>query len=314
MCSWGLRSRSDGRRRLGAILGAALAACLGAAEAHGARVEIVVDALTGDVAPVVRALRQAVGEPVKIHEISKLDLADPIGKGRFLANLNKADLLIPVGEAASRFVSRELADTPAFFVGATVLEGGYLAAASVGGYLAYDPSRILQVASGLGLKKIGIVYTPGYDDVAARIAAVAAPTGVRLIKARVRSRDDIVPALERIFGQANAVWVLGDPALVRGAGFEFLIEKSLARSIPVIAVSPWEVERGALFCLQIKTKDLAGPAASYLGELMRGRGAFPSPRARTSDGGVILFNQELMQRWGLRPPAGVPWQMIPSRP
>lgn len=311
-CSRRLLSRSKRPPRVRAFLISALAAVLGAGPAGGARVEIVADAASAESVAAAILLQESLrpGEDSAVLEIGSDALSDPIAKGRLLARLSRADLLVPIGDSAAYFVSEELQNAPAYFIGAAVLDGSYLAGPGATGILALDPASIYRAASGLGLKKIGLLYTDGYHPVAARIAA-SAPAGVAMLPIRVVSRDQIVPSLNRLFGRVNAVWVLGDPLFTRGAGFQFLVEQTLARRVPVIAASPWEVRRGALLCSHVDAKTLIPAATAALKSALRQELKFPPPRIATARNGELLFNASLLKRWRLRPPREVRWRTAP---
>lgn len=296
-------------RRPGSL---ALACLLGASPVWAGRFNVVVEGPSPEAAALVKALRSAggPGEGGALFDMSAVDLANPVEKGVFLARLAKAQLLVPVGEGATRFVARELEETPTFFVGAAVVEGGFLAGPNMAGILGVDPQGILQAAAALGLRRVALAYTPGYVPLADRIAALARPAGIELRRARVDSAARIVPVLQDVFPKVDAVWVLGDPILARGAGFEFLVEESLARKVPVISPTAWGVGRGALFCLKIDFDALAGPASAGLKQILAQGIKLPERRLETASGGTVVFNGGLMRRWGYTVPQEGSWRSI----
>jgi ABC-type uncharacterized transport system substrate-binding protein len=143
-----------------------------------------------------------------------------------------------------------------------------------------------------------------------RIASQA-PGGIEIVKARVDSVADVVPAMSRLLQQAKAVWIIGDPALSRGAAFEFVIEQSLARKVPVIAPSPWGVEHGALFCSTADVKKLAVQAADSLRGVLQANLSFSGRPVETASGGALLVNVNTQKSLGLKLPPGFLWQPLP---
>ncbi len=131
-----------------------------------ARLSIVVD----DSAPAYQRVIQAVqkecgsGNNIEVYNIGTVDLANPVAKGRFLARVAAADLIVPIGDGASRLISQELTDLRTFFISAAALSGSYLAEQHVAGILSYSPEETVGVAKALlpDLKIIGVLYTPGY--------------------------------------------------------------------------------------------------------------------------------------------------------
>ncbi len=288
----------------------ALALLLCSSPLWAGRFDVVVEAQSPETATLVKSLRSAGGPGGEgaLYDMSAVDLTNPVEKGKFLARLARAELLVPVGEVATRFVAREFEETPAFFVGTAVVDGNSLAGPNMAGILGINPDGILQAAAALGLKRVALAYTPGYAPLADRIATLAQPAGIELRKARVESASRIVPILQNIFPKVDAVWILGDPILARGAGFEFLVEQSLTRKIPIISPTSWGVARGALFCLKIDFNALAGPASASLKHILEQDIKLPERRLEMASDGTIVFNSGQMQRWGFAVPREGSWQ------
>ncbi len=290
----------------------ALAISLAAAPAWAVRFDIVVDSVSTQNTVLVEALQRLASseQPAVVYQLSRANVADPIEKGKFLSKLAHADLLVPIGETATRFVAHEFPETPIFFIGTTVLEGHVLERPQIAGILTFDPGTILQAASAFKFKRVGMAYTPAYSGLAERIALQAVAKGITLVEAKIDAVSDIVLNLENLFKKTNAVWILGDPMLARGAGFQFLMEKSFAHKVPVITASQWGVERGALFSSKSDSDKLAIQSADALNAILAADLHFPENQLETATGGVLLYNEHTLKSLGLKLPRGLPWQPL----
>jgi ABC-type uncharacterized transport system substrate-binding protein len=289
---------------------AALALVLLAAPARAAaprRVALVAQEDEPLRAAVVRRLSQ--GRGVSVLTFVHADLADPIKRGELLARLSAADLVVPVGDAATELVLEELEDTPVYFVGAAVVPGRRLGQREVSGMLAYDPARLLDAAAALWRGKLGLAYTPGYEPVAAAIRDGARARGLEVEEKRIDAAKGIPAALGGLLSRCKAVWLLGDPLLARGAGFEFAAERSLSLRVPLISVDGWQVRRGALLGSEPEAEPLAAAAAGEVAALRTG-GRAAGPRVRTAPAASVLVNAALSRGWGVKVPTEAGWRML----
>lgn len=282
---------------------------------RAARIAVVVDPAGPDPAAVVRAVGDAAGTDavVSVKELPAGEAVDPIAKGRLLASLQAADLVVTLADRATAFVLAEREGVPVYFVGASsLLEGSKLASPGVSGVLPYGTDEALGLIGRLGLSPVGVAFTRGYREVERRLAAQAAGHGVTILPREIDERSEVGPAVRDLTGRAKVVWILGDPLLTRGPGFEFLVEQSLLARVPVIAPGRFEVERGALIGTAPDWTRLATVAgAGVRDSLGQGAGAGGDRVREAPPGGVFLVNDRLATKWGFAIPEGIRWRPIP---
>jgi hypothetical protein len=289
------------RGRIGQALGC-LALLFLAIPGWALRVSVVLEEVTPGNRPIVAALQRAGsgGYRVTVHELKSVDLADPILKGRFLAPVIAADVVVPVGEVSMQFVTDELTEIPIFFVGVGLVKGEALLSPDVGGILSYNVREVMSVLKTLPADQVGVVYTRGYERVLTLIREEAKAAAITLVEKKVSRPADTPAAYRDLFPQVQAVWVLGDPLIARGAGFRFLIEQSLSRKVPVAGNSAWAVEHGALFYQEPDPAALGAAAAALLDQYAKRKISFDRLGIRSAPpGGQIVINRVLARRWQL---------------
>jgi ABC-type uncharacterized transport system substrate-binding protein len=230
---------------------------------------------------------------------SEEQLGDPIFKGRLVASLAAAELVIPVGDASTNLALAELEETPVYFAGAAIVTGSDLANAGVGGLLSYSPADVLAAFPQAWKRKAGLLYSPGYEGVVKIIQAAAKEAGVHLTARSVAKLQDLPAAAQAVMSSSRVVWVLGDPMFSRGAGFTYLTELSLSRDVALVGADPLEVRRGAVFCSQGRDEALALQASQGIVRLLSERK--PHGVSAAAAGGLIIFNRRLAARDGLTP-------------
>lgn len=280
-----------------------------AAEPAARKVTVVVD--RAETAMLRKLTAVAHGRAaLSVHELESRESLDPIEKGKLVALLESRDLIVAVGDGATAFVTRELEDTPVYFVGAGLVRGEDLSSPLISGLFSYNIESLLDAVQGLWPGTLGLAYTPGYEPIAAWIRKGAAERGLPLSERRVARLAELAPAVRDLLASSRAIWVVGDPMLVRGAGFEFLRERTLSRGVPIIANGPWEVRQGALLAFEPEAGGMSSRAAAMLDSILDGRLAAeerlqPAPRE-----GALLLNAALADKWKILPPAGRPWRLL----
>ncbi|MBI3565700.1 MAG: hypothetical protein HY079_10930 [Elusimicrobia bacterium] len=237
-------------------------------------------------------------------------LADPIVRGRVLADLETRDLVVAVGDDAAEFAAREVAEVPVYFVDVSVIRGDRLASPGVSGMFSYNVDALLDGVKRLKLDRVGLAYTPGYEPVADWVRRGAAARGLALTETRIADVAQVAPAVRGLLRGARAIWLVGDPLLARGAGFEFLRERALSTGVAIIAPEPASVRRGALLAFEGPADPLTREAGATVDALLRGE-ADPRGRLRPAPaGGALLLNGALADKWKLLVPRGEPWRSI----
>lgn len=283
-----------------------------AAQPQGREVAIVVgqaDAAKRPIIDKISASLQGQGT-VAVYVLDPINIADPIEKGKLVASLQARSLVVAVGDEATGFVFRELEDTRVYFVGAGLVSGEWLKSKFSAGIFSYNIDAFLGAVKDLWPGAIGLVYTPGYEPVAAWIRQGASARGIVLREKKIDSIKEFTPAIRELLDGSRTIWVLGDPLLVRGAGFEFLSERALSRKIPVIAPGLWEIQHGAFLGFDPAADALASRASEAIGSVLSGTSG-GAPRFEPAPGdGTLLINETLADRWKVAPPSGQRWRLV----
>lgn len=233
---------------------------------------------------------------VQVRRFEPGHLGDPIASGRLSARLRSADGVVVVGAAAAAWALRELEGVPVHLVGgAAAAPVALLEARGWSGELPYAPGPVLDFARQEGFKRLGVLHAAGYEGLLGELRQAAAARGVALRERRVGGARDLSEGLRELAAGVDALWVLGDPVLVQGAGFAYLVEFSLARRLPLIAPGAEAVAGGAYAGWEPDWKALGERGAALAGASWTGRRptlAFGEPRGR------VVVNEVLRRRWG----------------
>lgn len=297
-----------------AIVWLVVAAAAGAADSPPVTIVVLADSGGVDPGPMVEGLRSAAGEGARVtlYRLPRGGTISPIDRGRLLARVQSADLIVTIADRATEFILAERERIPVFFVGAaSLVRGQALGSPDVAGILPYNVGHSLDVVKGLGLSPLGLAYTPGFAPVARQIEAEAEARGVPVIRKPVSVRREVGPALRELTRAARVVWVLGDPLLTRGAGYDLLVEEALAADVAVLAPHRQEVEQGALLAFEPEWTSLAGSAVEGVRRRLAGDST-DDPRVISAPAtGTFVINRVLGARWKSALPAGVKWRELP---
>jgi len=294
---------------------AALLLCLPsalAAEAPARKIAVVVDGEDRGERDLYLGLVQVYKPRGRLlaYELEDAQRNDPIAKGRLLSTLETCDLVVAVGNGATDFAVSELEDVPVYFVDATVVPGRSLESASVSGLFGYSVDDLLDAVKALRLGVVGLAYTPGYEPLAGLVREGAAARGLSVVARRIGSAKELAPAVRSLLDRARVLWLVGDPLLVRGAGFEFIQENTLSEAIPLVGPGQWDVSHGALLGSDPAPAQQEADAVRTIDSLLEHRSG-AGPRVRpAARGGVILLNAALAARWKLRTPEGPRWRRV----
>lgn len=229
------------------------------------------------------AARAAPG--VSVLAFDQVRTGDPIDKGRFLAAVQASDRVISAtGGKACGWLARETEGVPLHCL------------------VPYDARQVLDYGRTAGWKRIAVVHMEGYEKVFARMRVHARARGVELLPVRIERLRELPNAFPAVLNTAQAIWILGDPLLTEGPAFDYLVEASLARRLPLIGPGAGLVARGAFLgadsdaaAMVRHATDVANSAAA---------GAAPDDSNAEVSGGRLSFNQVLARRWGMRVPGG----------
>lgn len=261
----------------------------------GAEVELLVEWRQGAKAD---ALGLVEGDGVSLRRFDPQEVSDPIANGRLLARLLASDGVVVVGLEAASWAARELEGVRIHFAGGVGrIPGATLTARGWTGELPYGAEPLLVFAKAEGWRRLGVLYAPGYEGVARALRESARGMGLSLDARPVAARRDIPRVGTELAEVSDALWLLGDPSLTKGAGFAYLVELSLSRRLPLLAPEAALLQEGAFAVWEPDWQAVAMEAA----KTARGIGAagsWPrSPLALGGGPGRVLVNDVLRRRW-----------------
>jgi hypothetical protein len=260
--------------------GLAVAAFLALAPpARAAKVTLVLED-----AKSVRAASALAGPGVSVVAFDRPLLGDPILKGRFLASLQAADLVVSAARGkACGWIAHEAE------------------VASLRCVPTFSSSQLVEFARAAGWRRIAGVYVPAYLPVFEHVRAAARARGIELRAVPVERARDLPRALPAAFEDADAAWLMGDGVLDEDASMEYIVELSLARRVPLIATDPAQLAHGAYLSVEYAPGVLLRHAVSAADAAALGA---PPDAALEPPAGKLVVNEVLSRRWGLRPPGG----------
>jgi len=162
-----------------------------------------------------------------------------------------------------------------------------------------DPSVLITRLRGLfpKLKVLRVIWSSetSRDDTDALVKA-AAERGVAVLSERVSPPSRLPASLRELRGEADALWLMPDPALVTAENFAILREYAAARRLPFVAPTEGLAERGATAVIAVTFRDMGRAAAASLRARLDGRGEAETVR---SDRVVVTVNGSAARAIGL---------------
>lgn len=231
------------------------------------------------------AARARAAKGVDVVAFDGVRLADPLEKGRFVAALQAAGRVVTAtGGRACGWLARELEGVP------------------IHCFMPYDGRQVLDFARAAGWRRIAAVHISGYEKVYAHLRGLAGERGIELVAVHVDRTRELTAALPKALPGVQAVWILGDPLLTRGPAFDYLVETSLSRRVPIIAPGTDLVPLGAFVGAENDEAAVLRRAVEASNAAAAGA---PSVELVTEvAGGRLLVNRVLARKWGLRVPGG----------
>lgn len=120
-------------------------------------------------------------------------------------------------------------------------------------------------------RRIGVLHHTLDMAMLERVREDAEERELELVNVAVDSNDQVLGALEQLNVQIDVLWTFG--RLLRGSPSlaQFLILHSLRNQLPLMGLSPDQVERGALFCAYATPDDIGRQSADVVQDLLSGK-------------------------------------------
>jgi putative ABC transport system substrate-binding protein len=146
-------------------------------------------------------------------------------------------------------------------------------------------------------RRIGIVFGPESQSLAAALQSAAQERELRLSTSRVGSAEDIFPALQRIVGDAELLLAEPDPLVYNSATIQNILLTSYRAQIPLIGFSPAYIRAGALLALFTTPSQVGTQAGEITRAWFSGKG-LPPPQAPREFS--VAVNPHVARSLGLR--------------
>lgn len=148
-------------------------------------------------------------------------------------------------------------------------------------------ARMRALVPGLRVLRIFWSSEPARVDAEA-LAAAGERQGVVVLSERVTPASSLPGRLRSLAPEADALWLMPDPALVTEANFAVLREYAAARKIPLLAPTEGLAERGATATIAATYADMGRAAALSLRARLAGRAepevVYPARLSVTANG------------------------------
>ena len=122
-----------------------------------------------------------------------------------------------------------------------------------------------------GLRRLAIMFDVDYPSAVldmGEVQTAAHTLGLETITSGIRRAEDIVPAFDAFKGQAQALYVCGDPLVTANVNRINIL--ALGARLPTMHVSGEFVEAGALISYGPHFQDLYRRAAEFVDKILRG--------------------------------------------
>lgn len=210
--------------------------------------------------------------------------------------------ILAVGTPAATFARREFPDIPLVFCLITNPERHRLFGPNVTGVsLQVDPREQLETLAQAvpSVKRIGVIYNPDISSpLIEKGNAAARELGLILVEQRIHGLKEIANAIKDMMWLVDALWMIPDPSVVSKESFQYLLQTSIERRIPLIAFSEGFVKGGALLALAPDYRDIGRQAGTIIQQIVAGK--TPGSIPLTAPKGHLILNLNTAQALGLR--------------
>ncbi|MDD5223325.1 MAG: ABC transporter substrate-binding protein [bacterium] len=151
------------------------------------------------------------------------------------------------------------------------------------------------------IRKIGVIYDPEQNrSTIAEAQAAAREIGLTLLEKRVSQTREIANAIKDLMYLVDAFWIIPDQTVISKESFQYFLETSIERKIPLFAFSGILVKGGALLALAPDYQDMGRQAGNLTKKILAGKS--PQSLPPLSPEGHLVLNQHTAQALDLTIP------------
>ena len=227
---------------------------------------------------------------VSLGETPDLDLPRLVRESR-------AKAVLAVGDSALRLATATLPRMPV--VGLLTLESCQVGGRKTVSYQAH-PEQYFQVMKQLGRRRVAVIHGAGMSSYVRKAESAAARFGIVLVRREIRGVHELGAALTSLNGQADALWVLPDNAVVTPGTVEKLFEFASEMKIPAVVFAKNYLKSGAAVALEPERTMLGGQAGELVCEAL---GLEPAAKPQGASARFSLHtNKTILRRLDLQLP------------
>jgi putative ABC transport system substrate-binding protein len=126
-------------------------------------------------------------------------------------------------------------------------------------------------------RRIGVLHHTLDTVILERVREDAEERELELVSVAVDSNDQVLGALEQLNSHIDVLWTFGRLLRRSPSLAQFLILHSLRNQLPLMGLSPDQVERGALFCAYATPDDIGRQSADVVQDLLSGKNVSELP-------------------------------------
>lgn len=121
------------------------------------------------------------------------------------------------------------------------------------------------------LKRLAVLWSSkSVEDYLHAVRKASESMGIDILSERLDSAVDLPNRLRRLFGEADAIWLLPDPVLVNAQNFSILKEYSWSNRIPFYAPTAGFVQQGATASVTSSFREVGRAAGLAAREVLSG--------------------------------------------
>jgi putative tryptophan/tyrosine transport system substrate-binding protein len=258
--------------------------------------------LSQDLAPSRDALRGI--EETRGAASLVLDLASETDAEAGIARLARAtpDAIIAIGARAAQLVTEHLAQVPTVYCMVLESDVAELEGARLTGVAIDVPvERQLESFRRLvpSLARIAVLYDPRRSRALVdRARSAATSLGLELVSQAVASADDVPAAFRQATRDVDGVWLIPDSTVVNRGSFEFMLQATAERHLPLMVFSEPMVRAGGLVAVVPDPTDVGRQAARLVDRLLASH-ARRLPPAEPPRAWRLVLNARAAERLGV---------------
>jgi len=254
------------------------------------------NASVGKYREVQDAFRESVG-----FQVREVDLGNDGTTGIRALSDYKPDMLYCIGAKAYTFGRENFREKPVVF--SSIINWQRMKDISAGYGVSNElPARmpIFMFRSVFpSLKKIGILYSREYTlEWFQETSAQAEELGISIVGKMISSRRQIVPVLEDLTGQTDALWLIPDPQVMSEKKDIYEIFRICDRKkLPVLAYHSLFIEMGAVLSVAVDNPTIGRQVAGIAETVLSG--GKPDEKVQFPAGSSITLDLKRAKAYGL---------------